>query len=260
MPLESGTYISDLQPDWPTGQDPESAGDDHLRLLKQVIKNTWPNIDAALTGTPGKFNNLTSGIGFEVDDPASGLPSHWNMFNPDGSGIAPVAAGTPTKEQYNGNVAYALTWRVMQEIIYPVGTVIMNKGTNPEDYLGFGTWQQNTGWLVGGGGVITDGYGNTETYGVGAIAGSLQVHPEHIAPFDIVGNTGAGTPHHHSENEFSFTGSTGFNGGGDFHGEVTSQQTGDEEQHAHPVELTVGTGTSNFTPPSYAVYVWERIA
>lgn len=39
MPLESGTTIADLNASWPTGGDPKSEGDDHLRLLKTVVKN-----------------------------------------------------------------------------------------------------------------------------------------------------------------------------------------------------------------------------
>jgi hypothetical protein len=43
MPLEpSVTYISDLNPLWPTPGDPKSAGDDHIRNHKAATVNTWP--------------------------------------------------------------------------------------------------------------------------------------------------------------------------------------------------------------------------
>lgn len=42
MGLETGTYISDLTPTWPTGSESKSQGDDHLRLIKSVLKNTLP--------------------------------------------------------------------------------------------------------------------------------------------------------------------------------------------------------------------------
>jgi hypothetical protein len=49
MSLESGTFISDLVATNPTSADPKSQGDDHLRLLKSTIKNSFPTINAALT-------------------------------------------------------------------------------------------------------------------------------------------------------------------------------------------------------------------
>lgn len=44
MALESGTYIQDLVISNPDGAvDPKSGGDNHLRLIKTVAKNTFPN-------------------------------------------------------------------------------------------------------------------------------------------------------------------------------------------------------------------------
>lgn len=43
MSLESGTYVSDLDVSNPTSGDPEAQGDDHLRLIKSTLKNTFPN-------------------------------------------------------------------------------------------------------------------------------------------------------------------------------------------------------------------------
>lgn len=44
MGFESGaTYINDLQPTNPTSTDGVSQGDDHLRLIKQVLQNTFGN-------------------------------------------------------------------------------------------------------------------------------------------------------------------------------------------------------------------------
>lgn len=43
MTLESATYINTLSPSAPASSDPRSQGDDHLRLIKQVLQNTFPN-------------------------------------------------------------------------------------------------------------------------------------------------------------------------------------------------------------------------
>ena len=60
MPLETTTFIDGLEPTNPVGTDSRLQGDDHIRLLKSVLKASFPNMNAAmsasgktvLTGTP----------------------------------------------------------------------------------------------------------------------------------------------------------------------------------------------------------------
>lgn len=47
MPLETGTYVTDLVTSNPLGSDDVSKGDDHLRLIKQVLQNTLPDASRA---------------------------------------------------------------------------------------------------------------------------------------------------------------------------------------------------------------------
>tara|TARA_Y100000310_G_scaffold94408_1_gene92037 strand:+ start:718 stop:1563 length:846 start_codon:yes stop_codon:yes gene_type:complete len=50
MGLETGTYVSDLTIANPVGaSDPKSQGDDHLRLIKKVLRNTFPNGDKPIS-------------------------------------------------------------------------------------------------------------------------------------------------------------------------------------------------------------------
>jgi hypothetical protein len=58
MSLETGTYISDLVDTNPTGTDPKSEGDNHVRLLKSTIQNTFPNLDGAMTSAQAELNIL----------------------------------------------------------------------------------------------------------------------------------------------------------------------------------------------------------
>lgn len=58
MSLETGTYISDLVATNPTANDPKSEGDDHMRLIKSTIQNTFPNIDGEVTPTQAELNIL----------------------------------------------------------------------------------------------------------------------------------------------------------------------------------------------------------
>ena len=49
MALESATYVDGLVITNPTGSDSISQGDDHLRLIKTVLKNSLPNVTTATT-------------------------------------------------------------------------------------------------------------------------------------------------------------------------------------------------------------------
>lgn len=63
MALESGTYVSDLNTANPVGTDPKSQGDDHLRLIKTILKATFPNATKAFrfpTSTAQKTSNYTA--------------------------------------------------------------------------------------------------------------------------------------------------------------------------------------------------------
>ena len=59
MGLETGTYIDSLNASNPVhATDQVSQGDDHLRLIKSTILNTFPNIDGAVNITPTEANYL----------------------------------------------------------------------------------------------------------------------------------------------------------------------------------------------------------
>jgi hypothetical protein len=47
MALESATYINNLVDTNPSGADSISQGDDHIRLIKKVLKNTFPSVASA---------------------------------------------------------------------------------------------------------------------------------------------------------------------------------------------------------------------
>lgn len=49
MGLEAATYIQDLVTTNPTSGDQKSQGDDHLRLIKAVLKNTFPSATGPLS-------------------------------------------------------------------------------------------------------------------------------------------------------------------------------------------------------------------
>ena len=73
MALEdlTGTkYLDDLVATNPAAGDNVSEGDDHIRGIKNVLKLTFPNVDAACNATPTEFNyvdGVTSAIQTQLD-------------------------------------------------------------------------------------------------------------------------------------------------------------------------------------------------
>ena len=73
MALEdlTGTkYLDDLVETNPAAGDNVSEGDDHIRGIKNVLKLTFPNVDAAVNATPTELNyvdGVTSAIQTQLD-------------------------------------------------------------------------------------------------------------------------------------------------------------------------------------------------
>lgn len=63
MSLESANYVADLVDTNPPGSDPKAQGDDHLRMLKAVLKATFPGADRPM---PFPTTEVQS-INFSVD-------------------------------------------------------------------------------------------------------------------------------------------------------------------------------------------------
>tara|TARA_R110002020_G_scaffold249854_1_gene463856 strand:- start:698 stop:1366 length:669 start_codon:yes stop_codon:yes gene_type:complete len=70
MTVESASYVSGLNANYPPGSDTISEGDDHLRLIKAVLKATLPNADEAIngvhTGTSAPSPNTSGQLWFDT--------------------------------------------------------------------------------------------------------------------------------------------------------------------------------------------------
>lgn len=99
MALESAFYITDLNVSNPLSTDTVSQADDHLRLIKSVLKSTFPNLNAPVTATPDQLNSAVP-VGFigMWSGSIASIPAGWNLC--DGTNGTPnllnrfvVAAG-----------------------------------------------------------------------------------------------------------------------------------------------------------------------
>jgi hypothetical protein len=108
MALETASYISQLVPANPLSTDLLSQTDDHLRLLKACLVNSFPGINAPVTATADQLNNpvpkgaiiLWSGLataipqGYGLCDGTQGTPDLRNRFVIGaGSTYSPLATG-----------------------------------------------------------------------------------------------------------------------------------------------------------------------
>jgi microcystin-dependent protein len=96
MALESGTYISDLVITNPDGTDTRSQGDDHIRLIKKTIKNSFPNINGPVTMTDEQLNSI-AGVGIFCfpgmitmwSGSVGAIPAGWKLCN----GVGTISTG-----------------------------------------------------------------------------------------------------------------------------------------------------------------------
>jgi hypothetical protein len=83
LAIETATYLSDLNVANPPGSDPVSQADDHIRLVKNVLKSTFPNITGPVTATQGQLNGSTVPTGCIImwSGATNAIPSGWALCN-----------------------------------------------------------------------------------------------------------------------------------------------------------------------------------
>ena len=92
MGIEVGNYVNDLNQSWPPATDPVQQGANHLRLIKKVLKQTFPGASGngfaeTISAIEDEINQLvgidtTKTIQQQLDDLASsdGFPSGTKMI------------------------------------------------------------------------------------------------------------------------------------------------------------------------------------
>lgn len=83
MALENADFITDLVQSNPTPTDFINEGDDHLRLTKKVLQQSFPNIDGPVNSTPTDLNNGIIPVGGIImwSGLLSALPGNWQICN-----------------------------------------------------------------------------------------------------------------------------------------------------------------------------------
>lgn len=82
MPIESASYINQLNTSYPASTDGVQEGDDHIRLVKSVLKATFPNITGPVTVSQNELNKTVPiGVITMWYGAIAEIPSGWALCN-----------------------------------------------------------------------------------------------------------------------------------------------------------------------------------
>lgn len=152
MPLESATYIDSLNTSNPQETDPLSQSDDHIKLIKTVLKTTFPYITGQVTAThdqlneamvvPGILGNggtptLATGVTGDEVKTLIGVVEPAITTN----GSTPSLASDITAAEVRTLISAAPSSTPGYLEIYPVGSIYMTMDNNFNPNVTFGgTW------------------------------------------------------------------------------------------------------------------------
>ena len=243
MGLETGTYIDSLNTSNPGATDSVAQGDDHIRLLKSTIKNTFPNVTGAMTATHTELNLLdgctanTAELNY-VDIATLGTVEASKAVTADSNkDITGIRNLTVTGTITNSSI-------ISLSDVYPVGSIYINAAvsTNPGTLLGFGTW-------------VAFGSGRTM---VGLDAAQTE--------FNTLEETGGAKTHTLTlseipshRHEVGSKDSTAGDGGA-FNEEFVEQYGDTTNGPAVPTSYQGGGSAHNNLQPYIVVYMWKRTA
>lgn len=155
-------FISDFNKAYPRNRDLIKEGDDHIRLMKSVIQNTFPGIDAAVLASAATLNKWNGTFTYEED-----------TLNINNSFTVKEDKDLDFGENVLSNIGDpveegdAVNLRSLQgTLMWPVGSIFMTVDSrNPSVILGFGTWEKfAAGRVIIGTGTTTDLNNETNTF------------------------------------------------------------------------------------------------
>lgn len=217
MALESAVHIADLVVSNPLSTDTVSQADDHIRLIKSVLKTTFPNLNQPVTSTPAQLNNpIPRGVitmwfgavenvpnGWSLCDGTLGTPDLTNRFVIGaGDTYAPGATGGSLTSASSGGHTHTEAAAGSHNHTGVSGSTVLTTDQIPAHTHTYGLASGDFGTV----GVGTDGYSTLTT--------------------TASGSTGGGLGHTHT--------------------------IGTDGNHAHTIN-SVGDHTHTVTPPYYAL-------
>ncbi|MGE8453307.1 MAG: hypothetical protein ACN6OP_22400, partial [Pseudomonadales bacterium] len=113
MSVEAALYPPQLNTAWPQAVDMVSEGDDHIRVVKTVLKTTFPNVAGAINATDVQINYLvgvTGPIQNQIDGKGAITGQAWS-----GAHVFSGSVAVPTLAQATSTTGAASTAFVQNE-------------------------------------------------------------------------------------------------------------------------------------------------
>ena len=185
MGLETGTYLDALVPTNPASTDGLAQADDHIRLIKSTLANSFPGITGAVTATHTELNAL---------DGITSSAAELNVLD----GITATTAELNFTDGVTSNIQTQLD----------AVTATAAAGVVPSGIISLWSGASNA---IPAGYALCDGFNNTpdlrnrfvigagSTYAVGATGGSADA----IVPSHTHGLTSASTDNHSIDGTFT---------------------------------------------------------
>ncbi|MGL5582278.1 MAG: phage baseplate protein [Cetobacterium sp.] len=190
-------FISELNQSFPRSKDLIKEGDDHIRLVKNVLKTTMPKFTSSLTISSDKLNKFDEDIVYDADTitiakdflflAETGITLEEGTIGgvvelDDDNAVEPRIYNDARYLQVEKNFediadkdkaitnlftdfakneeAIKVIQAALLPLVYPVGSLYFQSenNTNPRDLLGFGVWSEfGSGRVIIGSGSLNDG-------------------------------------------------------------------------------------------------------
>ena len=186
MPLENPQFISDLVKTNPANSDNAGQGAAHLRILKDALLKSFPQIAGEVELSHEAINQLPQDIIDTAEEKANQAKLDIAGTDPDNAGNVDNnltelrglidALRTEFDDFLNDYSQRDFVDEALQKA-FPVGSpfISFTNATNPKDLLGFGTWvAEAKGRLLLGAGSGTDSRGETLSFTAGATGGAYK--------------------------------------------------------------------------------------
>lgn len=259
--------INDLNPLYPRDRDYIYEGAAQLRLVKQVLQNTFPNVTEPVQVDSDSLNILASKVTFTGDSMDVG-----------GLMIKNATPGTGDKDVVTKGQMEAFMKNWMMNKLYRIGAYyITEEDINPGDSssLGFGSWAKVTGVIMGSGIVNPDGSvpnAQRVEFQAGSTGGRVfnTIHPDNLPLTTIDGSSFKVSSYtHRHDMQYTRGDASGHNSNDNWLSPEGTEFTDytSNDTHSHTITGTASFGRDdisrqpiNTLPPFRSAHIWRRIS
>jgi microcystin-dependent protein len=238
MGLETATYITDLVATYPRGTDSKAQGDNHIRLLKEVLQAQFPYLgSAAVTATAADLNVITGGAS-----------SIYDLVYPVGS-IYETTSSTSPNTLFAGT-----TW-----VRYGDGKVTVGQDSTDTDFDNINDTGGSKTVTLTSAQMPSHDHSFSGTTDTETLTGSFQFTDDNSPTMKVRAKTASGIASTSNSGTASHVNSDGVPSAQNLPNQIDL-----DASHNHSISGTSGTagsGSAHENMPPYAiVYRWKRTA